>query len=54
MALTLIGDRPFARPSSAVEMADILAFNLCQVKTSVGSHKPRRMNNPDLSTKLKL
>ncbi|KAG8786483.1 hypothetical protein FRC12_016501 [Ceratobasidium sp. 428] len=35
-----------------VEMADILAFNLTQ--TLGGEHKLRKMNNPDLSTKLKL
>ncbi|KAM0788182.1 hypothetical protein ACM66B_001342 [Microbotryomycetes sp. NB124-2] len=33
-----------------VEMADILAFNLTQTK----HHAPRKMNSPDLSTKLKL
>lgn len=38
----------------AVEMADILAFNLCQTSTKLGTFKPRKMNNPDLSTKLKL
>ncbi|KAL7410257.1 NADPH nitrite reductase [Mrakia frigida] len=37
-----------------VEMADILCFNLCQTQTNLGSFKPRKMNNPDLSTKLKL
>ena len=37
-----------------VEMADILAFNLCQTSTSLGNFKPRKMNNPDLITKLKL
>ncbi|KAB5593146.1 Nitrite reductase (NAD(P)H) large subunit [Ceratobasidium theobromae] len=35
-----------------VEMADILSFNLTQ--THGGVHKPRKMNDPDLSTKLKL
>ncbi|KAF8733415.1 BFD-like [2Fe-2S] binding domain, partial [Rhizoctonia solani] len=35
-----------------VEMADILSFNLTQ--THNGTHKPRKMNDPDLSTKLKL
>lgn len=35
-------------------MADILAFNLCQTSTNLGNFKPRKMNNPDLSTKLKL
>jgi nitrite reductase (NAD(P)H) len=35
-------------------MADILAFNLCQTKTKMGAHAPRKMNHPDLSTKLKL
>ncbi|CAE6413914.1 unnamed protein product, partial [Rhizoctonia solani] len=34
------------------EMADILSFNLTQ--THNGAHKPRKMNDPDLSTKLKL
>lgn len=34
-------------------MADILAFNLTQTD-GVGAHAPRRMNNPDLSTRLKL
>ncbi|SGY20621.1 BQ5605_C016g08108 [Microbotryum silenes-dioicae] len=33
-----------------VEMADILAFNL----TQTAGHAPRKMNDPDLSTKLKL
>ena len=33
-----------------VEMADILAFNL----TQTAHHAPRKMNDPDLSTKLKL
>jgi nitrite reductase (NAD(P)H) len=33
-------------------MADILTFNLTQ--TEGGQHKPRKMNDPDLSTKLKL
>jgi nitrite reductase (NAD(P)H) len=37
-----------------VEMADILAFNLCQTNTTLGSFRPRKMNAPDLSTKLKL
>ncbi|KAI0364905.1 nitrite reductase [Pilatotrama ljubarskyi] len=37
-----------------IEMADILAFNFTQAQTQVGSFKPRQMNNPDLSTKLKL
>ncbi|KAG8866838.1 hypothetical protein FRC20_007390, partial [Serendipita sp. 405] len=37
-----------------VEMADILAFNLTQTDTDVGTFRPRQMNNPDLSTKLKL
>ncbi|EPS95679.1 hypothetical protein FOMPIDRAFT_57024 [Fomitopsis schrenkii] len=37
-----------------VEMADILAFNLTQTRTDVGGFEPRKMNNPDLSTKLKL
>ncbi|KAI9062280.1 nitrite reductase [Trametes sanguinea] len=37
-----------------IEMADILAFNFTQAKTQVGDFKLRQMNNPDLSTKLKL
>ncbi|KAI0716158.1 nitrite reductase [Cerioporus squamosus] len=37
-----------------IEMADILAFNFTQAQTQVGSFKLRQMNNPDLSTKLKL
>lgn len=37
-----------------VEMADILSFNFTQVETDVGGFKPRVMNMPDLSTKLKL
>ncbi len=35
-------------------MADILSFNLTQTQTELGSFKPRKMNDPDLSTKLKL
>jgi nitrite reductase (NAD(P)H) len=35
-------------------MADILAFNLTQTVSTVGTFKPRQMNDPDLSTKLKL
>ncbi|KAI0338846.1 nitrite reductase [Trametopsis cervina] len=37
-----------------VEMADILAWNLTQTKTDVGGFEKRKMNQPDLSTKLKL
>jgi nitrite reductase (NAD(P)H) len=37
-----------------VEMADMLSFNLTQTSTDVGAFKPRKMNSPDLSTKLKL
>lgn len=37
-----------------VEMASILSFNLTQVETGLGGFKPRVMNMPDLSTKLKL
>ncbi|THH10731.1 hypothetical protein EW146_g8277 [Bondarzewia mesenterica] len=37
-----------------IEMADILSFNLTQTNTSLGTHSPRKMNDPDLSTKLKL
>ncbi|GAA98797.1 uncharacterized protein L969DRAFT_50632 [Mixia osmundae IAM 14324] len=36
--------------SPGIEMADILSFNL----TQTGGHAPRKMNDPDLSTKLKL
>lgn len=32
----------------------ILAFNLTQTSTAIGTFKPRKMNDPDLSTKLKL
>ena len=35
-------------------MADILAFNLTQTETQLGTFAPRKMNDPDLSTKLKL
>jgi hypothetical protein len=35
-------------------MADILSFNLTQTETTTGTFKPRKMNDPDLSTKLKL
>ncbi|CDO69824.1 hypothetical protein BN946_scf184803.g22 [Trametes cinnabarina] len=37
-----------------IEMADILAFNFTQARTELGDFRPRTMNNPDLSTKLKL
>lgn len=37
-----------------IEMADILAFNMTQTATELGAFRPRTMNNPDLSTKLKL
>ncbi|GFZ50204.1 Nitrite reductase [NAD(P)H] [Saitozyma sp. JCM 24511] len=36
-----------------VEMADILAFNLTQTE-GTAAHVPRKMNTPDLSTRLKL
>ncbi|KAL7420621.1 hypothetical protein Q5752_004572 [Cryptotrichosporon argae] len=39
--------------SPGIEMADILAFNLTQT-TGVAAHHPRKMNSPDLSTRLKL
>lgn len=35
-------------------MADILSFNLTQTESATGTFKPRKMNDPDLSTKLKL
>jgi nitrite reductase (NAD(P)H) len=37
-----------------IEMADMLSFNLTQVSTEIGTFRPRKMNAPDLSTKLKL
>ncbi|EPQ53160.1 nitrite reductase [Gloeophyllum trabeum ATCC 11539] len=37
-----------------VEMADILSFNFTQTETSIGGFQARKMNAPDLSTKLKL
>ncbi|KAF8587207.1 nitrite reductase [Ramaria rubella] len=37
-----------------IEMADILSFNLTQSLSVNGSFKARKMNYPDLSTKLKL
>ncbi|KAF8491117.1 nitrite reductase [Gautieria morchelliformis] len=40
--------------SPGIEMADILAFNLTQTDSVNGPFKGRKMNNPDLSTKLKL
>lgn len=39
---------------TSVEMADILSFNLTQTDFANGPFKARKMNNPDLSTKLKL
>ncbi|KAI6019777.1 hypothetical protein F5J12DRAFT_904177 [Pisolithus orientalis] len=47
-------ENTFGLIGPGVEMADILAFNLTQVQTDVGGFKPRQMNMPDLSTKLKL
>jgi nitrite reductase (NAD(P)H) len=35
-------------------MADILSFNLTQTATTMGTFRPRQMNDPDLSVKLKL
>ncbi|KAI0695733.1 nitrite reductase [Cytidiella melzeri] len=37
-----------------VEMAAILAWNLTQTQTQLGGYSKRKMNTPDLSTKLKL
>ncbi|KAI0081228.1 nitrite reductase [Panus rudis PR-1116 ss-1] len=37
-----------------IEMADILAFNFTQVQTEAGGFAKRKMNNPDMSTRLKL
>lgn len=47
-------DNTYGLIAPGVEMADILAFNLTQTQTNVGGFVPRKMNNPDLSTKLKL
>ncbi|KAH9891345.1 nitrite reductase [Cubamyces lactineus] len=47
-------DNTYGLIAPGIEMADILAFNFTQARTQVGSFKLRQMNNPDLSTKLKL
>ncbi|KAI3622179.1 nitrite reductase [Moniliophthora roreri] len=47
-------DASYGLIAPGIEMADILSFNLTQETTDVGSFRPRKMNNPDLSTKLKL
>ncbi|KAF9219484.1 nitrite reductase [Gyrodon lividus] len=47
-------DNTYGLIAPGVEMADILSFNFTQVETGVGDFKPRQMNMPDLSTKLKL
>ncbi|KAF8137709.1 hypothetical protein EV363DRAFT_1318672 [Boletus edulis] len=47
-------ENTFGLIGPGVEMADILTFNLTQVTTELGGFKPRQMNMPDLSTKLKL
>ncbi|KAF9239853.1 hypothetical protein BU15DRAFT_87858 [Melanogaster broomeanus] len=47
-------DNTYGLIAPGVEMADILSFNFTQVDTGVGGFKPRQMNMPDLSTKLKL
>ncbi|KIJ61882.1 hypothetical protein HYDPIDRAFT_176844 [Hydnomerulius pinastri MD-312] len=47
-------DNTYGLIAPGVEMADILSFNFTQVETGVGGFKPRQMNMPDLSTKLKL
>jgi nitrite reductase (NAD(P)H) len=47
-------EHTFGLIGPGVEMADILSFNLTQVETDIGGFKPRQMNMPDLSTKLKL
>ncbi|KAF8843892.1 nitrite reductase [Paxillus ammoniavirescens] len=47
-------DHTYGLIAPGVEMADILSFNFTQVETGVGGFKPRQMNMPDLSTKLKL
>ncbi|KAH9931317.1 nitrite reductase [Fomitopsis serialis] len=47
-------DNTYGLIAPGVEMADILAFNLTQTQTDVGEFRPRKMNTPDLSTKLKL
>jgi nitrite reductase (NAD(P)H) len=45
---------PDASRMECLTPMQILAFNLTQTQTAVGSFKPRKMNDPDLSTKLKL
>ena len=68
-ALTVVS-KTYGLIAPGVEMADILAFNLVRAtssalrgtcltllsvsKTQTDGHAPRKMNNPDLSTKLKL
>lgn len=47
-------ENTFGLIGPGVEMADILTFNLTQIETELGGFKPRQMNMPDLSTKLKL
>ncbi|KAG1902240.1 uncharacterized protein F5891DRAFT_1025513 [Suillus fuscotomentosus] len=47
-------DNTYGLIAPGVEMADILSFNFTQVETGLGGFKPRVMNMPDLSTKLKL
>ncbi|KAH7886820.1 hypothetical protein F5I97DRAFT_1058573 [Phlebopus sp. FC_14] len=47
-------DNTYGLIAPGVEMADILSFNFTQTETGVGGFKPRQMNMPDLSTKLKL
>jgi len=44
----------FGLIAPGVEMADVLAFNLCQSTQFGGAQPPRAFRRPDLSTKLKL
>jgi nitrite reductase (NAD(P)H) len=47
-------DQTFGLIAPGVEMADVLAFNICQSAQFGGDQPPRAFRRPDLSTKLKL
>lgn len=47
-------NQTFGLIAPGVEMADVLAFNICQSTRSGGDQPPRAFRRPDLSTKLKL
>ncbi|KAI5857959.1 nitrite reductase [Tricharina praecox] len=47
-------NQTFGLIAPGVEMADVLAFNLCQSTLFGGDQPPRAFRRPDLSTKLKL